>query len=135
MDTHQGSCLCGEITFEVTGQPIRQGNCHCTACKKATGAAYATIVFFKEDQISQLSGETKSYEYISDKGNTKRKMFCQKCGSIVFGNNTGRPGIRSVYAGTFDDASFVKPTFNVYTSRAFPFVPIDEKLDSYSEGN
>ena len=64
MDTHQGSCLCGEITFEVTGQPVRQGNCHCSTCKKATGAAYATIVFFKEDQISQLSGETKSYESI-----------------------------------------------------------------------
>ena len=46
MDTQQGSCLCGEITFEVTGQPVRQGNCHCTVCKKATGAAYATIVFF-----------------------------------------------------------------------------------------
>ena len=70
MDTHQGSCLCGEITFEVTGQPVRQGNCHCSTCKKATGAAYATIVFFKEDQISQLSGETKCYEYMSDKSNT-----------------------------------------------------------------
>ena len=48
--------------YEVTGEPTRQRNCHCTACKKANGAAYATIVFFKEDQISQLSGETKSYE-------------------------------------------------------------------------
>ena len=107
--------MCGEITFEVTGQPVRRGNCHYRACKKATGAAYATIVFFKKDQISQLSGETNSYQYMSDKGNTKTKLFCNKCGSVVFGKNSGRPGIKSIYVGTFDDASFVKPTFNVYT--------------------
>ena len=70
-------------------------------------------------QISQLSGETNSYQYMSDKGNTKTKLFCHKCGSVVFGKNSGRPGIKSIYVGTFDDASFVKPTFNVYTSEHF----------------
>ena len=135
MDNHKGSCLCGEVTYEVTGEPTRQGNCHCKTYKKATGTVYATIVFYKEDQISQLSGETNSYQYMSDKRNTKTKLFCNKCSSVVFGKNSCPPGIKSIYVGTFDDASFVKPTFNLYTSRAFPFVPIDEKLDSYSEGN
>ena len=53
---------------------------------------------------------------------------------MVLGNNSGRPGIMSVYVGTLDDASFVMPQFNVYISRALPFVKIDESLNNFEEG-
>ena len=111
-----------------------QGNCHCTDCKKNTGAAYATILFFKDEQVSFLSGETSSFQYNADSGNKKTKEFCSKCGSLVYGINTGRPGIKSIYIGVLDDCSFASPQFNIYTTRALPFVPIDESLDNFEKG-
>ena len=56
------------------------------------------------------------------------------CGSIVYGTNSGRPGIKTVYVGTLDDSRFVNPQFNVYTSRILPFVTIDESLDNFEKG-
>ena len=56
MEKHTGKCLCGEVTFEVSGEPVLQGNCHCIDCRKNTGAGFATILFFKEEQVVQLSG-------------------------------------------------------------------------------
>ena len=134
METHTGKCLCGEVTYEISGDPVLQGNCHCIDCRKNTGAGFATILFFKEEQVAQLRGKTSSFQYKSDSGNSKTKLFCQRCGSVVLGNNSGRPGIMSVYVGTLDDASFVTPQFNVYTSRALPFVKIDESLNNFEEG-
>jgi len=90
--------------------------------------------FFKEDQVVQLSGKTNSFQYNADSGNSKIKFFCQRCGSFVFGTNSGREGIKTIYVGTLDDASFVKPQFNVYTSRALPYVIIDESLNNFEEG-
>jgi len=90
--------------------------------------------FFKEEQVAMLKGKTSSFQYKSDSGNSKTKLFCQRCGSVVLGSNSGRPGIISVYVGTLDDASFVTPQFNVYTSRALPFVKIDESLNNCEEG-
>ncbi|SVC62785.1 uncharacterized protein METZ01_LOCUS315639, partial [marine metagenome] len=57
-----------------------------------------------------------------------------RCGSFVFGTNSGREGIMTIYVGTLDDASFVKPQFNVYTSRALPYVKIDESLNNFEKG-
>ena len=36
-DAKTGSCLCGEVAYEVTG-PLRPVvNCHCLQCRKTTG--------------------------------------------------------------------------------------------------
>ena len=134
MEKHMGKCLCGQVAYEVSGDPVFQGNCHCIDCRKNTGAGFSTILFFKEEQVAQLRGKTSSFHYKSDSGNSKTKLFCQRCGSVVLGKNSGRPGIMSVYLGTLDDASFVTPQFNVYISRALPFVKIDESLNNFEEG-
>ena len=134
MEMHTGKCLCGEVKYEVLGEPVFQGNCHCIDCRKNTGAGFATILFFKEEQVVQLSGKTSSFKYKADSGNSKIKFFCQRCGSCVFGTNSGREGIKSIYVGTIDNASFVKPQFNVYTSRALPYININESLNNFKEG-
>ena len=134
IEIHSGKCLCGEITYEVSGEPVFQGNCHCIDCRKSTGAGFATILFFKEEQVVQLSGKTSSFEYNADSGNRKIKFFCQRCGSFVFGTNSGREGIMTIYVGTLDNANFVKPQFNIYTSRALPYVNINESQNNFEEG-
>ena len=35
----KGSCLCGQVRFEVTEQPVGASYCHCTRCQKRTGTA------------------------------------------------------------------------------------------------
>ena len=92
METHTGKCLCGEVTYEVSGDPVLQGNCHCIGCRKNTGAGFATILFFKEEQVEQLRGKTSSFQYKSDSGNSKTKLFCQRCGSVVLGKIQAVPG-------------------------------------------
>ena len=74
MGKHTGKCLCGDVTLQVTGAPVMQGNCHCTDCKKNTGAAYSTILFFKDEQVSFLSGETSSFQYTADSGKKPRSF-------------------------------------------------------------
>ena len=134
METHTGKCLCGDVTYSVTGDPVRQGHCHCLDCKKATGAGFATIAFFKDEQFAKNSGQTHSYQHQAESGNTLTKEFCQRCGSLVFGSNTGRPGIKSVYVGSLDDAGFVQPQFNVWMKRLLSFYRVDETLNNFEEG-
>lgn len=133
MEKNTGQCLCGSIQFTLTGTPLIQGNCHCNDCRKATGASFATIVFFKEEDFSIDKGKPVQFEHTVDSGNILTKEFCPNCGSLLFGKNSSRPRVKSIFVGCLDDASFVKPEFNVWTSRALPFTQLDEKVTCFDK--
>ena len=37
-----GGCLCGELRYEITGPVSIVANCHCTMCRRASGAPFVT---------------------------------------------------------------------------------------------
>lgn len=126
-----GGCLCGSIRYEIEGEPFRVANCHCDDCRKATGSAYATNLFYKETQITLLQGTPKKFQHTADSGNGMTKEFCGDCGSQVFGTGTLRPGVKHVKVGTIDDASFVKPEVNLFITRALGSTHIDDALANF----
>lgn len=128
-----GGCLCGSIRYEVEGEPFRMVNCHCDDCRKATGSAYATNLFFQEDQITLLQGAPKRFEHAADSGNMMFKEFCATCGSQVFGGGTLRAGVKSIKIGSIDEANFVKPTANLYVSHALSCTHLDSEIDNFEQ--
>ena len=126
-----GGCLCKSIRYEIQGEPFRIANCHCDDCRKATGSAYATNLFFKEEQITILKGNPKKFQHLADSSNTMTKEFCENCGSQVFGSGSLRPGIKNVKVGSIDDASFVKPSVNLYTAHALNCTHLDKNIDNF----
>lgn len=99
---HQGSCLCGKITFQIEAEPVAVSNCHCNMCQKQHGAAFATYARFKRSQVSYLSGEDNLAIYQSS-DNVQRK-FCAGCGAnIEWGYSSGEFAIWVAMAlGLFD---------------------------------
>ena len=133
MSGFKGGCLCGAITYEVSSDPINVRNCHCDDCRKATGASFATNVFVKLEDLTITKGTQSTYQHSADSGNTLTKEFCPECGSQLFGHNSAKPGIRGVRVGSIDDASFVRPSENLYCSRALPFTHLADDLDNFEE--
>ena len=41
MSKRLASCSCGQLTAEVTGDPVRISICHCLACQRRTGSVFA----------------------------------------------------------------------------------------------
>jgi hypothetical protein len=38
MRKRTGGCNCGQVRFEVSGEPLRVGLCHCLVCRKESGS-------------------------------------------------------------------------------------------------
>ena len=55
--TLKGSCLCGAVKFEVSGEPRLFFHCHCSRCRKLTGTGHASNMFFQPGVIKWLKGE------------------------------------------------------------------------------
>ena len=129
-----GHCLCGAVTWHHEGETTRNLNCHCDECRRATGSSFATVVFFKEDDVKVTQGTPKQFFHPADSGNTMTKEFCADCGSQVLGAGSGSPGIRSVRVGSLDDASFVKPQMDLYTGKALPFTRLPDDTEHFKAG-
>ena len=131
MSGFKGGCLCGAITYEVSSDPLNMWNCHCDDCRKMTGASFATNVFVKLEDLTITKGTPTTYQHSAESGNIKTFEFCSMCGSQVLGHISARPEIRAVRVGSIDDASFVRPWANCYSSKALPCTHLADDLDNF----
>ncbi|MGI9316060.1 MAG: GFA family protein [bacterium] len=76
-----GTCLCGKITWKINGEPDAAYHCHCSMCRKAHGAAFATYYFIKAAAFKWSSELDSLVEYESSADLTR--TFCGECGSVV----------------------------------------------------
>jgi Glutathione-dependent formaldehyde-activating enzyme len=52
---YSGGCLCGAVRYTVTGEIKDVSHCHCSMCRKAHGAAFATYASVSSQSFSGYS--------------------------------------------------------------------------------
>jgi len=108
-----GQCLCGKVSYTLTGEPLRMAQCHCKDCQRASGTGHMSLAFFKDEQM-QVKGETKSFGSTADSGNINTRHFCPNCGSRLFSTNSAKAGLRGVAVGCADNHDWFDPGVVVY---------------------
>ena len=101
----RGSCLCGDVAFEVEPPFEFLAHCHCSMCRKTHGTACDAALGVDGRQVRWLRGRAGVRRYESSPGNYR--PFCGRCGSSVpiappegrafvpAGLLDGDPGLRS----------------------------------------
>ena len=80
--TLKGSCLCGSVKYEVTGETQRFYHCHCQRCRKATGTGHGSnLQVTPLASINWTSGEDLLSKYKVPEAERFFNCFCQQCGS------------------------------------------------------
>ena len=82
MSKHMGSCLCGQVRFEIVGDFERFFLCHCGRCRKDTGSAHAANLFSSTAKVRWLSGQAKIKIFYVPL-TRHEKSFCSECGSAL----------------------------------------------------
>jgi hypothetical protein len=115
---YRGGCLCGAIRLETAAEPYRVGNCHCLDCRKHHGAVFATFAIFPAEAVT-ITGTPADY---------RGRYFCPACGSSVFGRSGDEIEIP---AGTLDEPSQVRPTYELWVRRREDWLPPFEVSHRY----
>lgn len=115
MASFRGSCLCGEVAFEVEGPFDRFLNCHCSRCRKASGTPHSCEVIVKAASLRWVRGETSVGRFDLPAARSFATAFCKICGSpLPHLTRSGREAI--VPAGAFDDPLGTAPDRHVHWS-------------------
>jgi len=116
-DLKKGSCLCGRVSFVVTGSVGAPDACHCVQCRKHSGHYFASanvprvaLVITGQEGLSWYQSSAKV-----------RRGFCSTCGSSLFWDPPERDWI-AIAMGAFDT-----PTSTHLEKRIF----VEKKGDYY----
>ena len=125
-----GSCLCGEVSFELTGVPEFMNHCHCRMCRKASGASFGTFLHAQGKDFRWLSGETSIQAYESSPKNFR--PFCSKCGSRVpVLENDGAEVI--IPAGLLDNDPQSRPIVHFHVDSRAPWDEIHDNVPQFAK--
>ena len=109
-----GGCMCGAVRYEVSGEPVWVGHCHCKSCRGHTGAPVVTFAGFKKEQVKFTKGDRRIYDSSPGVG----RAFCGHCGTPLtwegMSNLPGRGMIFEFYISTLDDPDAFIPTSHVW---------------------
>jgi hypothetical protein len=95
-----GSCLCGGVTYAVTGPLTVMARCHCAQCRKASGAEFATNATVASEHFEITSGKELLAEYAHTTG--QPRVFCGRCGSPIIKRFENEPEKVRIRLGCLD---------------------------------
>ncbi len=126
-----GSCLCGNVRYEAEGELTAMHHCHCSRCRKHSGAAFVTDGFVAASGFRWLSGEDALRSYRVP-GWTGTRVFCGTCGSSLGGRDERWPDFIVVNAGTLDDDPGTRPLYHIYVGSKAPWFTITDSLTQFA---
>jgi hypothetical protein len=128
-----GSCLCGAVRYEADGELAAMHYCHCSRCRKHSGAAFEIVGSVQASQFRWVSGEGTVRVYRAP-GWSAERLFCGTCGSSLGARDEHWPGFVFVAAGTLDDDPGARPLFHLWAGSKAPWFTITDELPQFSGG-
>jgi len=128
----EGSCLCGDVAYEVTGEPMIMQSCHCTRCRRARAAPHGTNIFYKANQFRWTRGEELVVDYKVPEAKYYGVAFCRKCGRALPRVSRER-NIAVIPAGSLDTDPGTRSQRHIFTNYKASWFEITDPAPRFPE--
>jgi hypothetical protein len=117
-----GSCHCGQVTFEAEIDPGAVRICHCSDCQILSGSAFWVNVHAPAANLTLRTGSPKIYIKTADNGNKRAQAFCPDCGSHLYAFDAIEPKAYGIRVGVLKQRAELKPMGQVWHRSALFWV-------------
>ena len=101
--SHSGSCFCGAVQIEVSGEPEGMGYCHCRSCRSWSGGPVNAFSLWRPENVRVTSGAEHVATY--QKTELSQRQYCDLCGGHLMANHPPL-GLVDVFAATLPTLEF-----------------------------
>ena len=130
--TLRGSCLCGAVRYEATGEPQRFVHCHCSRCRKATGTGHASNLFLQPGTLRWTSGAEQVRAFKLPQAKRFTNVFCAACGSRL-PRHAKEGEFVVIPAGSLDDEPPIKPQARIFEGSRAAWSCSGDALPAYAD--
>lgn len=123
----QGGCLCSQVRYELSGEPLAVVICHCKNCQKQSGSTFSINIIGQSEQI-EIQGNLSTYADANDSGDPVNRNFCENCGSPIFSEILSQGNLIALKVGTLDDTSDIEPQTQFWCISKQNWLSLDTKM-------
>lgn len=124
----EGGCLCGAVRYRATAAPLRGVICHCTMCRRHSGAPALAFVHFPQAAFAWLGDPPRWYRSSA----AAERGFCAHCGSTVAMREAVLGDRVQVCVGSLDAPERVRIDDHVWTQQQIAWFRIDDALPRFA---
>ena len=115
--SYSGSCFCGAVAVEVTGEPEGMGYCHCQSCRSWSGGPVNAFSLWKPETVAVTRGADHVATFAKTPGSQRK--YCDKCGGHLMTDHPGL-GLMDVFAATLPGLAFSPGVHINYAETVLP---------------
>jgi hypothetical protein len=124
-----GGCYCGGVRYRVEDDFAYALNCHCSNCRRTTGAAFKPFAGIERRKLSIVEGE----DFLTIFGEeTANNTLCRRCGSLLF-SVVADGALLHVAMGTLIDSPTIRPSAHIFVGSKAPWFTITDDLPQHVE--
>ncbi|MEM7255568.1 MAG: GFA family protein [Pseudomonadota bacterium] len=120
---YEGGCLCGVVRYRFEDDPRVVSHCHCTVCRRVSGAPYVTWLTVRRDRI-EVEGDIEWFTS-SEWG---ARGFCPRCGTHIVGRSEHYERYWDITAGSLDAPDRISPDRHVFAENKVAWIAINDGL-------
>ncbi len=117
----EGGCLCGRVRYRVDGTLRETTLCHCTMCRRSSGAPVVTWTVADPAAFRWTADGPVSYPSSSGCVRT----FCPVCGATLTFTDSRRPGDVDIATGSLDHPDTVSVESQIFGASRVPWCRVD----------
>jgi hypothetical protein len=106
----EGGCLCGALRYAASAPPIDTGYCHCSLCRRSTGAPVLAWASVAVAAFAYVHGAPAIYAS-SSRG---QREFCARCGTQICYRQTRDAHTVDINTGSLDEPGLCPPQMHIY---------------------
>jgi len=125
----EGGCLCGALRFRADERPSDTGYCHCSLCRRSTGAPVLAWASFPATAFSYTKGCAANFESSA----WGHREFCNLCGTQIAYRRTDVATTVDVNVGCMDDPLEFPPQYHIYEKYRIEWFDTADDLPRYPE--
>jgi hypothetical protein len=124
-----GGCYCGLVRYEATGTPFHETSCHCSICRRTSGAPFVAWFSVPRTQFRLVQGAPTRFGS-SAKG---QRSFCGRCGTQLTFEHADFADEIDITTCSLDDPNLVPPKDHTWMRSRVSWIAPADALPKYDE--
>ncbi|PWF45099.1 GFA family protein [Massilia glaciei] len=122
-----GGCFCGAVRYRASAQRVEATICHCTICRRTTGAPFVAWFSLPAADFTVLAGTPSALRSSTHATRT----FCAACGTQLTFIDDATPGEVDVTIGSLDEPDLIAPADHTFTRGKLAWVRLADDLPQF----